>query len=177
MATFRTLAAVTAHPGVLARAVEEIAGTPGQREYLPWLRACVLESLRLWPTTPMVLRQTTSTTRWDAGTMPADCGVLIYAPFFHRDERSVPSPHAYTPERWLSGDDGDWALIPFSEGPAACPGRHLVLMVASAFLSHLIEEPVLQLESAERLNPGRPLPGTLDNYSLRFAVKAGFGKV
>ncbi|GAB3556024.1 cytochrome P450 [Arthrobacter tumbae] len=172
MATFRTLAAVAAHPEVRARALREVTENRTRREYLPWLRACVLESLRLWPTTPMVLRQATRDVAWDAGTMSAKCGVLIYAPFFHRDERTVPHPDAYTPERWLNDDDGDWALIPFSEGPAACPGRHLVLMLTSAFLSHLLEGPTLQLESAERLNVGGPLPGALDNYSLRFTAAA-----
>ncbi|WP_253907365.1 cytochrome P450 [Arthrobacter sp. 35/47] len=171
MATFRTLAAITAHPEVLSWTVQEATEKRYQREYLPWLRACVLESLRLWPTTPMVLRQATRDVAWDAGTMPAKCGVFIYAPFFHRDERAVPNPHTYTPERWLNDEDGgDWALIPFSEGPAACPGRHLVLMLTSAFLSHLIEGPRLQLESAGRLNVGGNLPGTLNNYSLRFTV-------
>lgn len=170
MTTFRTLAAVTAHPEVLSRALQEVGTSPGQRAYLPWLRACVLESLRLWPTTPMVLRQTTDDVVWDAGTMRRKSGVLIYAPFFHRDERTVPNPHAYTPERWLNGD-GDWALIPFSEGPAACPGRHLVLMLTSAFLSHLIEGQGLQLEPAGRLNAGARMPGTLNNYSLRFTVR------
>jgi cytochrome P450 len=170
MATFRTLAAVTTHPDVHARAAHEIAENPPRREYLPWLRACVLESLRLWPTTPMVLRQSTHSVSWIAGTMPTGCGVLIYAPFFHRDERTVPNPHAYTPERWMNDDAGDWALIPFSEGPAACPGRHLVLMLTSAFLSHLLEGAHLQLKSPGRLNVGGDLPGTLNNYSLRFAV-------
>ena len=35
---------------------------------------------------------------------------------------------------------------------------------------NLLEEPTLRLESAERLNVGRRLPGTLNNYSLRFTV-------
>ncbi|MDF9279386.1 cytochrome P450 [Arthrobacter sp. EH-1B-1] len=175
MATFRALAAVAAHPEVRARALREVAENRSRREYLPWLRACVLESLRLWPTTPMVLRQSTGEVSWEAGTMPAKCGVLIYAPFFHRDRRTVPQPDAYTPERWLNNDDdGDWALIPFSEGPAACPGRHLVLMLTSAFLAHVLDGPELQLESAKRLNVGGPLPGTLDNYSLRFTTAPAY---
>lgn len=172
MATFRSLAAITAHPGVASRVAEEVAEARGQRSYLPWLRACVLESLRLWPTTPMVLRQTTADVEWETGLIPAHCGVLIYAPFFHRDERTVPNPHAYTPERWLNDVDGDWALIPFSDGPAACPGRHLVLMLTSAFLSHLLGGSALKLESPGRLKVGGRLPGTLDNYSLRFVVEA-----
>ncbi|MFP5316507.1 MAG: cytochrome P450 [Actinomycetes bacterium] len=175
MATFRTLATITAHPAARSRAEQEIGDNRGHRDYLPWLRACVLESLRLWPTTPMVLRETSEQVMWDAGNMPKRCGVLIFAPYFHRDERTVPNPHAFTPDRWLggNGNDGDWALIPFSEGPAACPGRHLVLMLTSAFLSHLLDGPRLELEPAERLNSGGNLPGTLNNYSLRFRVLPG----
>lgn len=175
MATFRTLAALTTHRDFLERAQREAAERSDERAHLPWLRACVLESLRLWPTTPMVLRQSTRDVPWSAGTVPARTGVLIYAPFFHRDTRTVPDPHSYTPQRWLDDDGGtDWALIPFSDGPAACPGRHLVLMLTSAYLSHLIGGPGdarLSLHSPGRLDPARPLPGTLDNYSLRFAVQ------
>ncbi|WP_323960215.1 cytochrome P450 [Arthrobacter sp. JZ12] len=172
MATFRTLAAVTGHPNVLSRARQEITEKSSERSYLPLLRACVLESLRLWPTTPLVLRQTTGSVRFAAGTLPDRCGVLIYEPYFHRDEQRVPHPHAYFPDRWLNDDDGDWALIPFSEGPAACPGRHLVLMLTSAFLSHLLEGLSLQLESSERLDRGGHLPGTLNHFSLRFTVQS-----
>jgi cytochrome P450 len=44
----------------------------------------VLESLRLWPTTPTILRQTTAETRWNRDSTPAGTVVLIFAPFFHR---------------------------------------------------------------------------------------------
>lgn len=171
MATFRALAALSTHPDAITRATAEVAKDASAHGHLPWLRACVLESLRLWPTTPMVLRQTTRSVAWDPGVMPASCGVLVYAPYFHRQEGKVPNPHSYTPERWLNDDDGDWALIPFSEGPAVCPGRYLVLMLTSAFLSHLLEGMELKLERPGRLNPDQPLPGTLNNYSLRFSVR------
>lgn len=59
-----------------------------------------------------------------------------------------------------------------AKGPAACPGRHLVLMLTSAFLSHLLDGSALKLESPGRLKVGGRLPGTLDNYSLRFGVEA-----
>lgn len=56
MVTFRTLALLAAHPAEQERAREEIEGPePAQ---LSFLRACVLESVRLWPTTPMILRET-----------------------------------------------------------------------------------------------------------------------
>lgn len=138
---------------------------------LPYLRATVLESLRLWPTTPMVLRQSTQKTRWETGVMPAKTGILIYAPFFHRDETRLPYAHRFAPEVWLEhGFSQPWPLIPFSSGPAICPGRHLVLMLTSAMLANLIGGREVWLKPLNRLGVPGPLPGTLNNYDLRFEL-------
>jgi cytochrome P450 len=175
IATFRALALLAAHPQEAARARAEIdAAGDAQGRPLPFLRATVLESVRLWPTTPMVLRQTTRATEWEHGTMPANTGVLVYAPFFHRDDQQLPHAHRFTPALWLTErQDEDAALIPFSEGPASCPGRNLVLMLASAMLAALMDKGPdrhgLRLAQKGRLDPAH-LPGTLDNYTLRFAV-------
>lgn len=170
MATFRALALLAAHRGAAERAREEVraeagAGVPN----LTFLRGCVLESLRLWPTTPAVLRQSTADTTWDEGVMSAGTGVLIFAPFFHRDDERLPYAHRFAPELWLEAQDPSaWPLIPFSGGPVICPGRHLVLLVASTALAALLGERELWLRPLLRLDARGPLPGTLDNYSLRF---------
>ncbi|MFC0252782.1 cytochrome P450 [Massilia consociata] len=169
MASFRALALLASHPDQLQRAHEEIAAHP-RRDALPFLRATVLEALRLWPTTPMVLRQSTAATFWENGTMPPGTGVLIHAPFFHRDDRRLPYADRFTPELWLQEQgEQDWPLIPFSDGPVTCPGRNLVLMLTSAMLASLLDGRSLRLASGQLLDPAR-LPGTLDNYALRFAL-------
>ena len=43
------------------------------------LRATVLESVRLWPTTPAILRDTTTDTEWSNGTLKAGTGVVVFA--------------------------------------------------------------------------------------------------
>jgi len=180
MATFRALALLAAHPEQMARAREELRSHPGtERQYLPFLRATVLESLRLWPTTPAILRQSTRDTEWDGGTMPAGTGVLIFTPFFHRDDQRMACADRFTPELWLEDDkvrkveDREWPLVPFSSGPVMCPARNLVLMLTSAMLGALIDTDAggetLGLVQTGRLDPKR-LPGTLNNYSLRFTV-------
>jgi cytochrome P450 len=63
----------------------------------------------------------------------------------------------------------DWPLIPFAGGPAMCPGRNLVLLLGSVALARLIDGGKFPLEPPTRLDPQRPLPGTLDHFSLRFA--------
>jgi cytochrome P450 len=173
MATFRALALLAAHPEQAARAQQEIAAHNGiDRQNLPFLRATMLESLRLWPTTPLVLRQTTRETNWSSGwgsaTMPAKTGIMIFAPYFHRDDQRLPYADRYAPELWLQQrTDADWPLIPFSGGPAICPARNLVLMLGSAMLAALLEGREFHLKQAERMDPAR-LPGTLDHNSLRF---------
>jgi cytochrome P450 len=125
----------------------------------------------------MVLRQTTAATTWETGVMPEGTGVLLFAPFFHRDDQRVPFADRFAPEVWIEEGreqqgvaPGEWAFIPFSDGPAVCPGRNLVLLVTSFMLATLTAggHPV-RLTEPERLDPTR-LPGTLNNYSLRFRL-------
>ncbi|MFH5927523.1 cytochrome P450 [Roseomonas xinghualingensis] len=130
-ATFRTLALLGTHPVKRARAEAEIAS--GSRE-MPFLRACVLDTLRLWPTTPVVLRQATADVEWENGILPRGAGVIVYTPFFHRDEARLPQAHRFAPETWLGSRPEDRALIPFSDGSARCPGRNLSLLLSSAML-------------------------------------------
>jgi hypothetical protein len=63
-------------------------------------------------------------------------------------------------------------LVPFSAGPAECPGRNLVLMVTSSLLAHLLNSWSLELASTPKPVPGRPLPMTLNQLTLEFAVRS-----
>lgn len=171
MTTFRSLALLATHPEHARQAREEVAADESGRRKLPFLRATVLESLRLWPTTPMVLRQTKHETQWDDATLPANTEMLIFAPFFHRDTDRVPFADRFTPETWDGGKTAsDLPLLPFSNGPAICPGRHVVLLVTAAFLATVLEGYDVKLTSKQELGPERALPGTLNNYGLRFQI-------
>jgi cytochrome P450 len=83
----------------------------------------------------------------------------------------LPYAHRFTPELWLQERTrDDWPLIPFSGGPGICPARHLVQMLSSAMIAALIDGRQLDMERPSRLPPER-LPGTLNNYSLRFRLR------
>ncbi|MFD7025565.1 cytochrome P450 [Promicromonospora sukumoe] len=172
-ATLRALAVVQARPGerdrVLAGAEAE-AGGEGPA-LLPYGRACVLESLRLWPTTLAVLRDSTRPTTWGGRTLPAGTGFAVVSAFFHRDPERLEHADAWAPEAWLDGrNDADWGLVPFSGGPASCPGRNLVLLVASHLLARLAAQD-LRTERGEHLARD-PLPATVDHLGLRFRLGA-----
>jgi cytochrome P450 len=171
--TLRTLALIAAHAEVRARVDDELAGrdldTP---QDLPLLRASVLESVRLWPTTPLLLRDTTEPTQWRDGTLPAGTALMIPTWFLHRDDQTRRDADLFSPDSWLTGDrDTDPAVVPFSAGPAVCPGRELVLFTASSVLSTLLAGHDLTVLPPGLIDPANPLPGGLDPFTLRTTIR------
>ncbi|WP_258934464.1 cytochrome P450 [Nesterenkonia pannonica] len=95
--------------------------------------------------------------------------MLIFAPFFHRDERNLDFAHSFSPEIWEEPRTRDqWPLMPFSAGTAICPGRHLVLLLTSNFLAEIIRAKDVTLTS-HSLEPGS-MPGLLNNFTLEFEL-------
>jgi len=164
--SFRTLALLATHPAAAERARAEIAAGSAD---LPYLRACVADAVRLWPTTPAILRQSTRPTVWAGEVLPAGAGVLVFTPLFTRDGERLPQADRFAPELWLGRDPADnGALVPFSAGPAACPGRHLTTLTGALFLAALMRR-LGPLRTNAPLDAGRPLPGTLNHAALWFA--------
>jgi cytochrome P450 len=174
MALLRCAALLADRPEELDRCETSNPETMGVR---PFLRACILESVRLWPTTPILLRETTAETTWRDGpdrfTVPHPATVLIPVPALHRDQNLSPFANDFVPDIWLDGRAQRYPqLVPFSAGPAECPGRNLVLFVTSTLLAHLFDAMDLTLESAPGLAAGRPLPLTLNQFGLTFKARA-----
>ncbi|MET8764500.1 cytochrome P450 [Lentzea sp. NPDC004782] len=122
----------------------------------------ILESARLWPTTPVILRESTEPTRWHGTWLPKNTEFVVFTPFFHRDPDRLPYADRYAPEIWDKPLDP--AIVPFSGGPGVCPGRDLVLATGSAMIDALSEHltfPAL----------GEPLPRTLNHFGLRMPAK------
>lgn len=174
MTTFRTLALLAGHPTALEVARRETDTNEGGTDGLRFIRACYVETLRLYPTTPAILRQTTRDTDWPGGVLPAGAGILIYAPFFHRDDERLPGADKFEPEQWCDKDPADVPpFVPFSAGPAACPARNLVPMLGSFMLSVLLKGRSVELLASPKLDSAQPLPGTLDHTSLKVGLLPG----
>ncbi|GAA3384777.1 cytochrome P450 [Cryptosporangium minutisporangium] len=174
IATYRVLALLSTHPEQARCADEEIGGRDlSVPQDLPYLRACVHEAVRLWPTTPAILRDYVAPQpggHADSGLADGEL-VMIYAPFFHRDNQRLPYADRFTPDIWLDGRAREsWSLVPFSGGPAQCPGRNLVLYTTSSMLGVLLREHRFELTSCLGLDPRHRLPGSVDHVSMRFSV-------
>jgi cytochrome P450 len=174
IALSRTLALLSSHPAEHQRALAEIgAGSAEPRTY-DFLRNCVLESVRLWPTTPTILRDSTSDTYWGEDRsliVKSGAAVMIQLPTFHRDPDLADYADQFSPDIWADGTAAARPdLVPFSAGPARCPGQNLVLFTTSTFLAHLIDGADFTLNSHPQLSADAPLPATLNNFNLRFRV-------
>ncbi|KAB2346610.1 cytochrome P450 [Actinomadura rudentiformis] len=173
MAAYCALALLATHPEQARRAYAEIEGRDlSEPQDLPFLRACVQESVRLWPTTLAILRDTTTATDWDGRTLPAHTALLIPTAFVQRDEQTLHYADTFAPDVWLDGTaQRNWAAIPFSGGPGECPGRNLVLLTTSQFLAHLLAGHAYRQTGGQRLSPDQPLPRTLNPFGLRLDVE------
>jgi cytochrome P450 len=177
-ATFNALAALTTDPAALERALAEVheadrthgPGTVAGLAELAFVRACLLDSVRLWPAAAMLVRVTAAETEWYGETLPVGTRVLVPVVAQHR-ARSLPHANRFAPDQWLDGSaDADWQMNVFSRGGAQCAGRNLALMLGTASLAELLRQREFEL-LRPKLAPDRPLPYGMNPLNVRFAVR------
>ena len=163
----RTLVLLATHPEQLHEVRAEIAAIDIDRAEdvagLDYTAGCILEAMRLWPTTALFGRVTTQKVTFPSGeTLPADTQVLIYNVFNHRDPSRVPFADDFAPGEWASGDASQsWQFNFFSHGPQGCPGAGLSVFLGQAFLTRLLAFWTPSVDGVS-LDPGQPLPHGLD---------------
>ena len=121
------------HPDAKVRFHEEVdrvlqGRTPSAEdlEHLPYTRAIFEETLRLYPTAPLVQRKAATSTTVHGVSLPQGARVLINLYNLHRHPDFWPNPDQFLPERWLGSDRpcARYAYLPFGAGPRACVGLH-----------------------------------------------------
>jgi cytochrome P450 len=177
---FRALALIASHPRQRAAVEAELAAAGGEGGLdagglasLAYLEACLGEAMRLWPTTPVLSRETLEETEWDGGAVPPGTQVLISNTFNHRDPERHEFADRFAPEEWTEGGAAeDWSFNHLSHGPQGCPGAGLALLIGKAVLAELVSQRRFRLLEP-KLDPDRPLPHMLDFFGLRFGVEPG----
>ncbi|HEX7739733.1 MAG TPA: cytochrome P450, partial [Marmoricola sp.] len=173
---FRALALLATHPLQAAEVRHELAGkrltTVKNVAGADYLAGCILDTMRLWPTTPLFGRVLTEDFRWPNGELtPAGTQVMIHNLFNHRNRERFDYADRFAPEEWASGTAGeDWSFNFFSHGPQGCPGAGLSILLGQAFLARLLTEGAPRLVAGPRLRPVTPLPYALDVYALQFRL-------
>jgi cytochrome P450 len=111
-------------------------------KHLPYLRACLDESLRLFPPISHGLtRATPAEGSYVAGDFIAgDTTVAVSAFIAHRDPSVFPEPERFNPERWL-GEEGKELgpyFIAFSAGARGCIGRNIAYLEQTVLLASML---------------------------------------
>jgi cytochrome P450 len=170
---FRALAAIVADERVALRVREELRGgdpsDPTWLDQMRYLEGCLQEAMRLWPTTPLLARETITETTLAGEQLSEGTQVMLLNVFNHRDPDHVAEPDRLAPERW-EDRPRDYRFNHLSNGSQDCPGGALVLLLGKAVLAHVLESYELKLERPA-ITAGQPLPKMLDFFDICFKAR------
>ncbi|GAB9474664.1 Cytochrome p450 86a2 [Globisporangium polare] len=123
---------------------------------LKYLDAFVMESQRLYPTSPANLRQAAEDDHLPDGTfIPAGTELLYSSFYLGRNNAKLWGEDQLTfrPERWLEMKRRPTAYeFPvFHGGPRICPGMNLALLETKIFIATLVEKFHVKIQDGEQL--------------------------
>jgi cytochrome P450 len=133
------------HPEALARARAEVLGKDLHRyesmTALPFVDACINETMRLKPVAPIIILQPARDTTIADIEVPKDTLLMCLMRAGAIDERRFPDARLFDPGRWLSGASGaspKRVSMPFGAGPRLCPGRYLAILEMKMVMAMLL---------------------------------------
>lgn len=150
------------HPEVLKKLCEEVDAIAEEDEVsisydkvkdLPYLRACLDESMRVLPPTPFGLPRKTPPEgcdvfgQWVAG----NTSVSMSSYVAHRDEKMFPDPEVFRPERWM-GEEGKKLqpyFITFSAGARGRIGRNISYLEQTIIIASMVHRYEFELQSPD----------------------------
>lgn len=117
---------------------------------MPYLRACINESLRCHPAIPWSLRAAARDTTLPAGggldgrfPIALAKGTTVLVPLYclhrHKDIWGADA-ETFRPERWDEGSPAQWTYIPFLAGPRMCLGYQFAINTASYVTISLMQK-------------------------------------
>jgi len=158
--------------------VDEVARTeragPGAFDRLPYTRAVLAESMRLFPPAWVIGREPRRDVEIGGFAIPAGTIVMMSPWVLHRDPRFWDEPTAFRPERWLDGDRASVerrAYLPFGAGPRKCIGEGFAWMEGVLVLASLARRWTARLVDGHPSDT-RPLITLRPRYGMRMALEA-----
>lgn len=118
---------------------------PSDLNNLPYLRACIKESLRIYPVVSANARSVGQDVIIGGYEIPK--GETVGMPFhvLMHDEKYFKSPKQFLPERWIKGSEhykgnsDPFIYLPFGFGPRSCIGKRLSNMELEVVLINIVK--------------------------------------
>lgn len=154
--------------------IHEIFGDEDRRPTMNDLREmryteqCIKETLRLYPSVPLLARKITEDIEVSKYKIPAGSEIFIVPYATHRIPHIYPDPERFDPTRFSSENvekRHPYAFIPFSAGPRNCIGHKFAILEMKIVISKMLRQFKLL-----------PVPGrTKIEPSFRITVRARGG--
>ncbi|XP_061356524.1 5-OH-xanthotoxin synthase-like isoform X2 [Gastrolobium bilobum] len=145
------MTALLRNPDVMKKVQGEIRDLFGDKDFvneddierLPYLKAVVKETLRLFPPSPLLLpRETMERCTIDGYEIQAKTLVYVNAWAIARDPENWEDPEKFYPERFLGSSidlkGKDFEVIPFGAGRRMCPAKHMAVVTVELSLANLL---------------------------------------
>lgn len=151
------------HPPTAAKVRAEIAAVAGDEtithahvERLTYTRQVVQESMRLYPSLPMMTRMAGEDV--EAGGVAMKKGTFIFIPVYaiHRHRLLWRDPDVFDPDRFAPDESAGrhrFSYLPFGAGPRVCIGQTFAMIEAVAILATLARGVTLEPDPGHRIRP------------------------
>ena len=155
------------HPTIEARLSAELdevlEGRPptlSDLTKLTYTEQVIKETLRLYPSFWITVRDVVGECEIGGYTIPAGVRVCIMPWVIHRDPRYYSDPETFNPERWtpeFSKQLPKFAYLPFGAGPRQCIGNAFAMIEAQIVLTSILQRYNLALSSDQSVIPARSI--------------------
>jgi cytochrome P450 len=136
------------------REVERVAGVDAVAaahvEQLVAVRQVISESLRLYPTAPLIIRDIVADLEFEGTTIPAGTMGMIPIYAIHRHRSYWNDPDRFDPDRFApdaTSKPARFAFMPFGAGPRNCIGAAFATLEATIMLATFVRAVRFELES------------------------------
>jgi cytochrome P450 len=144
---------VADRPDLQDEIAREAAGASGFDDPLPVTEAVILETLRLYPPIPQIVREVETDVEADGRVLEAGFTAILSIYALHRNRLYWDQPDDFFPERFV-GDGAaqlQHVLLPYGAGARGCIGASLARLELKLFLGRIVQ--AFAMERAESEPP------------------------
>lgn len=139
---------------------------------LPYARAVIDETLRLYPPAWLITRNSLGDDVLGGYEVPNGSLIIMSPWLLHRHPEVWVNPDRFDPQRFIDGAVDRSAFIPFGAGPRQCIGRDFAYVEAVLLLSSLVAHFDLEYPAGRQRPPAVPLVTMRPLGGLHLRVRA-----